>query len=107
MRAIGNCLWFVLGGALMGLAWWLVGLVVRTRVQLDQALSACNLHLADDAIARIEPAVPAGSVAGTRCAPAAMGSSKANGQLRACNVGRSARLARLSCDSIWRLTRET
>jgi uncharacterized membrane protein YccF (DUF307 family) len=27
MRAIGNFLWFVLGGALMGLAWWLVGLV--------------------------------------------------------------------------------
>jgi uncharacterized membrane protein YccF (DUF307 family) len=27
MRAIGNFLWFVLGGALMGLAWWLVGLL--------------------------------------------------------------------------------
>ena len=27
MRAIGNCLWFILGGALMGLAWWLVGVV--------------------------------------------------------------------------------
>jgi uncharacterized membrane protein YccF (DUF307 family) len=27
MRAIGNVLWFVLGGALMDLAWWLVGLV--------------------------------------------------------------------------------
>ena len=26
MRAIGNFLWFVLGGVLMGLAWWLVGL---------------------------------------------------------------------------------
>jgi hypothetical protein len=22
MRAIGNFLWFILGGALMGLAWW-------------------------------------------------------------------------------------
>ncbi len=27
MRAIGNFLWFVLGGVLMGLAWWLFGLV--------------------------------------------------------------------------------
>lgn len=27
MRAIGNFLWFILGGALMGLAWWLVGAV--------------------------------------------------------------------------------
>jgi uncharacterized membrane protein YccF (DUF307 family) len=27
MRAIGNFLWFVLGGALMGLAWWLFGLL--------------------------------------------------------------------------------
>lgn len=27
MRAIGNFLWFILGGFLMGLAWWLVGLI--------------------------------------------------------------------------------
>ena len=27
MRAILNFLWFILGGVLMGLAWWLVGLV--------------------------------------------------------------------------------
>lgn len=27
MRALGNILWFVLGGALMGLAWWLFGLL--------------------------------------------------------------------------------
>jgi uncharacterized membrane protein YccF (DUF307 family) len=27
MRAIGNFLWFVLGGALMGLAWWLFGVL--------------------------------------------------------------------------------
>ena len=27
MRAIGNFLWFILGGALMGLAWWFVGLL--------------------------------------------------------------------------------
>jgi len=28
MRAIGNFLWFILGGALMGLAWWLAGLIM-------------------------------------------------------------------------------
>lgn len=27
MRAIGNFIWFVLGGVLMGLAWWLIGLI--------------------------------------------------------------------------------
>lgn len=27
MSAIGNFLWFVLGGVLMGLAWWFVGLL--------------------------------------------------------------------------------
>ncbi len=27
MRAIGNFLWFILGGALMGLAWWFAGLL--------------------------------------------------------------------------------
>ena len=27
MRAIGNFLWFVLGGVLMGLAWWIVGVL--------------------------------------------------------------------------------
>jgi uncharacterized membrane protein YccF (DUF307 family) len=27
MRAIGNFLWFILGGVLMGLVWWLVGVV--------------------------------------------------------------------------------
>jgi uncharacterized membrane protein YccF (DUF307 family) len=27
MRLIGNILWFVLGGALMGLGWWLAGLL--------------------------------------------------------------------------------
>ena len=27
MRAIGNFLWFILGGVLMGLGWWLVGLL--------------------------------------------------------------------------------
>ena len=27
MRAIGNFLWFILGGVLMGLGWWLLGLL--------------------------------------------------------------------------------
>lgn len=27
MRAIGNFLWFILGGIFMGLAWWLIGLL--------------------------------------------------------------------------------
>jgi Predicted membrane protein len=27
MRAIGNFLWFILGGVFMGLAWWFVGLL--------------------------------------------------------------------------------
>lgn len=27
LRAIGNILWFLLGGLVMGLAWWLIGLV--------------------------------------------------------------------------------
>ena len=27
MRAIGNFLWFILGGVFMGLLWWLVGLI--------------------------------------------------------------------------------
>jgi aryl-alcohol dehydrogenase-like predicted oxidoreductase len=44
----------------------------RTRAQLGEALAACNLHLSDEAIARIETAVPLGSAAGARYAPAAM-----------------------------------
>ena len=32
MRAIGNFLWFITGGALMGLAWWLVGLLAFVSV---------------------------------------------------------------------------
>ena len=27
MRAVGNFLWFILGGVFMGLGWWLVGLL--------------------------------------------------------------------------------
>ena len=27
MRAIGNLIWFIFGGVLMGLGWWLVGLL--------------------------------------------------------------------------------
>jgi uncharacterized membrane protein YccF (DUF307 family) len=32
MRAIGNFLWFILGGVLMGLAWWFTGLVAFVTV---------------------------------------------------------------------------
>lgn len=32
MRAIGNFLWFILGGALMGLGWWLAGLLALITV---------------------------------------------------------------------------
>lgn len=28
MRAIGNLIWFVFGGVMMGLAWWLAGLIM-------------------------------------------------------------------------------
>ena len=28
MRTIGNLIWFVFGGVMMGLAWWLAGLVM-------------------------------------------------------------------------------
>ena len=27
MRTLGNVLWFIMGGVLMGLGWWLVGLL--------------------------------------------------------------------------------
>ena len=27
MSSLGNVLWFILGGALMGLGWWLIGLI--------------------------------------------------------------------------------
>ncbi|MEY3788174.1 hypothetical protein BCS42_01425 [Crenothrix sp. D3] len=27
MRAIGNLLWFILGGIVLGLAWWVIGLI--------------------------------------------------------------------------------
>ena len=32
MRAIGNFLWFVLGGAIMGLAWWLFGVLAMLTI---------------------------------------------------------------------------
>lgn len=32
MRAIGNFLWFVLGGVLMGLMWWLAGIVAAITI---------------------------------------------------------------------------
>jgi uncharacterized membrane protein YccF (DUF307 family) len=32
MRAIGNLIWFVLGGFLMGLGWWLAGLILALTI---------------------------------------------------------------------------
>ncbi len=32
MRAIGNFLWFILGGVFMGLAWWLAGLIALVTI---------------------------------------------------------------------------
>lgn len=32
MRAIGNFLWFVLGGVLMGLMWWLAGIIAAITI---------------------------------------------------------------------------
>lgn len=32
MRAIGNFLWFILGGALLGLCWWFVGLLAYATI---------------------------------------------------------------------------
>jgi uncharacterized membrane protein YccF (DUF307 family) len=32
LRAIGNFLWFILGGVIMGLAWWLVGVIALATV---------------------------------------------------------------------------
>lgn len=32
MRAIGNIFWFILGGFLMGLGWWLAGLVAAITI---------------------------------------------------------------------------
>lgn len=32
MRMIGNFLWFILGGALMGLAWWVCGLLALVSI---------------------------------------------------------------------------
>jgi uncharacterized membrane protein YccF (DUF307 family) len=32
MRIIGNFLWFILGGVIMGLAWWLIGLVAYATI---------------------------------------------------------------------------
>ena len=67
MRAIGNFLWFILGGFLMGLAWWLVGVIAlltivgipwaRASFVIGQfsffpfgkeAISRRELHQADD-----------------------------------------------------------
>ena len=45
----------------------------RTRQQLGEALGACDVVLTREELARIEQAVPAAQVAGTRYGPAQMG----------------------------------
>lgn len=59
MRAIGNLIWFVLGGFVMGLGWWLAGLVLAlTIVGLPWARSCfvfgtfCFLPFGREAISR-------------------------------------------------------
>ncbi|MDD4650565.1 MAG: YccF domain-containing protein [Desulfoplanes sp.] len=32
MRILGNILWFILGGAFMGLAWWLIGILAALSI---------------------------------------------------------------------------
>ena len=32
MSAIGNLLWFVFGGFIMGLGWWIVGLIAYVTI---------------------------------------------------------------------------
>jgi len=42
MRTLGNILWFILGGFLMGLAWWLTGLIaLLTIVGIPWAKACC------------------------------------------------------------------
>ena len=67
MHAIGNFLWFILGGIFMGLAWWLVGIIAFVTIigipwgracfvigQFSffpfgkEAISRKELHLKDD-----------------------------------------------------------
>jgi len=67
MRAIGNFLWFILGGLFMGLAWWIVGVLAFVTIigipwgracfvigQFSffpfgkEAISRKELHLKDD-----------------------------------------------------------
>jgi uncharacterized membrane protein YccF (DUF307 family) len=43
MRAIGNVFWFVFGGFLMGLGWWLAGLICAiTIIGLPWAKACCD-----------------------------------------------------------------
>lgn len=41
MRLIGNILWFILGGALMGLAWWLAGVLALISIVCIPWSKAC------------------------------------------------------------------
>ena len=41
MRLIGNVIWFLFGGALMGLGWWLVGVLACPHHRRDPWAKAC------------------------------------------------------------------
>ena len=53
MHAIGNFLWFILGGAFMGLAWWLVGLVACISIVCKEVAAAAMATTATAAIAHL------------------------------------------------------
>ena len=40
MRAIANLIWFVLGGCIMGLGWWLAGLIMLVSIVVVVVLFA-------------------------------------------------------------------
>jgi len=61
LRVIGNFLWFVLGGAIMGLLWWLAGLVALVTIVGIPWARSCFvigklmfLPFGRDAISRLE-----------------------------------------------------
>jgi len=53
MHAIGNFLWFIFGGALMGLAWWFVGLVACISIACKEVAAAAMATTATAAIAHL------------------------------------------------------
>lgn len=62
MSAIGNFLWFVLGGVFMGLGWWLAGLVAFITI-IGIPFAIQHLKLAGIALAPIGKAIVSKEVA--------------------------------------------